>query len=642
MKTFFLLLIILLNFTNISANEGVDDLLGDIQHKTDLSQKTKIQNAGISQIFTRDDLRRMQVRYLKDILKSNYFTKYFENRFALPDPLTQGYETIPYKSSTIRVYIDNQEITAGTYGSGLVMYGDLDIGFADHIEIYTQSPTYEYSTETAITLIKIYSKSILKDEGVKVEVNAGSFGASRVSSTFSSQLTEEWSHFTYVSIDNQKRQDHDSFNQSLSRDKDTIHLFSSITNDNSRILIDITDQNKDAFIGISLDATPTKSNIDFESLHLGYDTKIKNFSFLFTYDYSYTDFTFEDDVSPIYTPPFNGLYPYFNQRTKTKSEVYTGDIKYNLISLNNKLTTGLKYRVKTYDNEVLMLNDINLPQAKNNKQTVLTLFVEDQYSMYDNHILTLGLQYSGVSNNNSQQDDDLFMYRLGYTFVKDSWIFKTIVAHTETSLEPYMVDSQLYLTPGVKKPQEADYITQDIIFEDKDSIYEIVFGYIRLENTLLLDLSSNLLDNYKKNIYITSALFRWTYNYNKYDKLFCSFDYKDTKNLYDLGTIKNYTAVIRNLNTYKKFDLFSELLYNTTNMDKENFYDLSLGLIYNYNNDLTFSIKGENLLDKAETTSFTRTSPTTLTPLEPLSISAIDKKITLSLEYQFWLNPYLF
>lgn len=633
MKLFLLLFFISINA--LLANEELDNLLSDIEHKTDLSEQTKIQNAGISQVFTRDDIRRMQARYLKDILKSSYFTKYFENRFAIPDPLVQGYETIPFNSSTIRVYIDNQEITAGTYGSGIVIYGDLDIGFADHIEIYTQTPTYEYSTETTITLIKIYSKSIKKDEGVKVEVNTASYGASRFSASFASELNEDWSQFTYISLDNLNRQKIDSFSKTLSRDKKTLHLFSSIQNENQRVLIDITNQKKDSFMGISLDATPTKSEIDFESIHLGYDTDIDNFSFLLTYDYSFTDFVFEDDVNPISSAPFNGLYPYKNQYTKTKSEVYTANLKYNFKTDTNKITTGIKYRLKNYENKVLILNDITIPKVPNDSQSVTTIFIEDKYSIYDNHILTLGLQYSGVSNNHSKQDDDLYMYRLAYTFLKDEWISKSIISHTEVSLEPYMVDSQLYLTPGIKKPQEADYITQDIIYEDDNSIYEIVFGFIQLKNALLLDISTNLLDNYDKNLYITSALFRWTYNYNKYDKLFCSFDYKDTRNLYDLGVIRDYTAAIRNLNTYKKFDFFSELLYNKTNIDSKNYYDLTLGLIYNYNNNLSISIKGTNLFYNAESTSFTRIDPKTLKTLDPLSVSPIDRKITLSLEYLF-------
>jgi len=631
----FILFICLTSYFTLSANEEIDNLLNDIHHKSDLSEKTKLANYGISQIFTRDDLHRMQARYLKDVLKSGYFTKYFENRYGVTDPLVQGFETIPFKSSTIRIYIDNQEVTAGSYGSGMTIYGSLDIGFVDHIEIYTQAPTYEYSTETSVTLIKLYSKSIKKDEGSKVELNAGTYGALRVSGYNSSYISDDWSHLTYISLDNKNRQEHNSFGEKLSRDAEVIHLFSSISNDNQRVLIDITDQKRDAFMGISADATPTESLIDFQSIHLGYDTNIDNFSFLFTYDYSYTDYKFSDDVTPLINTPLLGPYPFFEQHTKTKSEVFTGDIKYNLVSKNNQLITGIKYRLKTHENETLEINNNPLPEFPSDTQTVFTFFIEDKYSIFDNHIITLGVQYSDVHNNHSLQDDQLYMYRFGYTFIKNDWTSKTVIAHTESTLEPYMVDSYLYLTPGIKEPQEADYITQDFIFEDQDSTYEVVLGYMKLKNTLLQDPTCTHLDNYKEDIFVASALLRWTYIYNNYDKLYMNFDYKDTSGLFNLGHVKNYTGVIRNLNTYKKFDFFSEVLYNYINIEKEHYYDLSLGVRYKHTDALTFSIKGENLFDNAQTTSYTRVNPLTLTPEEALSISPVDRKITLSLEYLF-------
>ncbi|MEA3227557.1 MAG: hypothetical protein U9P38_00630, partial [Campylobacterota bacterium] len=129
----------------LNADE-IDLLLSDIENKTDLSEQTKLENSGISLIYTRDDIDRMQAKYLKDILKSNATFGYNENKFGMTDPLTSGTD-IPFSSSIMRVFIDNQEITGGMFGSGIVTHGNIDLGFVDHIEIYTQSPTYEYSTE---------------------------------------------------------------------------------------------------------------------------------------------------------------------------------------------------------------------------------------------------------------------------------------------------------------------------------------------------------------------------------------------------------------------------------------------------------------------------------------------------------------
>jgi len=631
MKNYITIVILFSIISILNANDEIDNLLADIHHKSDLSEKTKLANEGISFIYTRNDLDRMQARYLKDILKSNYLTKYKENKFGVVDPFSQGNETLPFKSSQVRVYLDNQEITAGTYGSGLVLYGNIDIGFADHIEVYTRNPTYEFSTESTLTLIKIYSKGVLKDAGSKLEVNAGSYSSSRVSGYTSDHINDDWSYFAYLSLHNDNRDNPHSNGELLSRDKEINHLFTSFSDDNKRILIDIIDQKRDAFISTSPDATPEKSFIGMKSIHIGYDTNYENFFFLASYDYSYTDYIFVDNVTPLIPG-----YPIFNHNAKTRSDVFTSELKYNIMSQNNKLTTGLKYRVKTYKNEVLRVNDIDIPQVKNDEQTVFTAFVEDKYSIQENQILTIGLQFSGVHNNYSSQDDELFMYRLGYTLINNDWTFKTILAHTEDALEPYLVDSQLYLTPGAKKTKETDYIHQDIIFEKENNTYELLIGYNKIKNAILKESpSDNLLDNYSKDVFVTNAIVRWTHKYNRYDKLYTSFDYLDRRNLPTYSSAKEYNVVIRNLNTYKKFDFFSEFLFTHTSINNDNSYDLSLGMKYNHNSNLSLSIKGENILDKAQETLFARSDPSNLEPISPISISPIDRKLIISLEYYF-------
>jgi iron complex outermembrane receptor protein len=631
-KNYILILIFLSTITLLNADDSIDNLLCDIKHKSDLSQKTQIANAGISLIYTRSDIQRMQAKYLKDILKSSYLTKYFENRYGAPDPYTQGFELIPFKSSTTRVYIDNQEITMGIYGSGTSTHGDIDIGFVDHIEIYTQSPTYEYSTESTTVLIKMYSKSTLKDEGAKVELNTGSYGASRISGYFAQDFSNDISHFTYASFNNDKREKHYPSMKKVSRDKKVNHIFSSIMTKNHKVLIDITDQKRDAFIAQSTDSTPSDATVNMQSMHIGYDGKYNDFSFLATYDYSDTDYLFVDDVTPI-----AGLHPISEQSSSIKSHVLTAGLKYNFNTQNNKLTAGIKYRNISYNRKFVTINNAPLPQPKNNTQTIATIFMENKYSLADNKIFTLGLKLSDVQNNHSQQNDTLFMYRLGFTYLYDKWISKTIFSHSETSLEPYLVDKfNVYITPGVKKPQEFDYLTQNIIFEKDENIYELILSYIKYKNSLLSPTpTASLLDNFGKNIYTLSALIRWTHTYNKYDKLFFTLECRDTDNMYNLNHTKNYTALIRNLNTYKKMDFYSELIFNKDSIVKKNYYDLNLGVTYNYNKHLTFSLKGENLLDDAEQTIFTRKDPLTLQTIEPFNVSAIDKKVTLSLEYYF-------
>ena len=121
LKHIIITLVLSLNL-QLSADE-IGDLLNDIEVKTDLSQKTQLENSGVSFIYTRDDIDRMQITNLKDILKSVYPVGYNENRFGVSDPFTSG-SNHPFVSSQIRLFIDNQEITTGLFGSGLSLLGD--------------------------------------------------------------------------------------------------------------------------------------------------------------------------------------------------------------------------------------------------------------------------------------------------------------------------------------------------------------------------------------------------------------------------------------------------------------------------------------------------------------------------------------
>lgn len=163
-----LLPLIFVSVSYASDIENIEELLNTIQKKTDLSSKTKMENGGISFIYTRDDLERMQANYLKDILKSVYPFGYSENKFGLSDPMYLD-SLHPFVSSAMRIFIDNQEITTSLYGSGLIVLGDIDIGFIDHIEIYSQNPSYEFSTEPTFVLIKLFQNHIKKMQVEKLQ-----------------------------------------------------------------------------------------------------------------------------------------------------------------------------------------------------------------------------------------------------------------------------------------------------------------------------------------------------------------------------------------------------------------------------------------------------------------------------------------
>jgi len=638
-KNLKILLILLFISSIIRADDvNIDSLLTDIEKKTDLSAKTKLENGGVSYIYTREDIHRMQAHNLKDILKSTYPFGYNENNFGISDPFAVQSST-PFMSSKIKIYIDNQEISTGLYGSGIVVYGKMDIDFVDHIEVYVGNPTLEFSTEPAFTIIKLYSRVAQKDDGSKVIVGGGSYGSKEIVGYTTSTLENGWSYFAYASAIDNERKKYDSYNAKLSRDSKNTHVFGTFSKDNHHFIVDAIDMDEDSFISVSRFATPDSSNLNNDYLHIGYDTKINDFSFLITFDKMDTKTGFED-LNKQKIQAINAAYgkniPY-TLDTDSKSEVYTTGLNYDIKTSSNKLVVGAKYRFKHFIYTHIEMNNKELPRSGHTQQVTTTLFAENHYSFANNKILTAGASCSFLRNNSSQQDDDLFGYRIGYTYTNTNLVSKTTVSHIESSLDPYMVNS-FYLHESNKKTpiEKQDVYMQNLKYNYQSNKYELIVDYMVLKNKLLpMPEYNGLLDSYDKDLKIMGGILRYTRDYRAYDKLEITLGTNHIKNLPSLDKITQYSAILRNFNTVGSFDIFNEILYSRDSNEKKDYYDYSAGVIYHSTDDLSFSIKGSNLFNTAAKTSYIRLNPVTLQQDKPLKISPIDKKVMLRMEYTF-------
>jgi iron complex outermembrane receptor protein len=621
----------------MSDDFDIDNLLIDIEKKTDLSQKTKLENGGISYVYTREDINKMKAHYLKDILKSTYPFGYNENYFGISDPYSVR-PSIPYMSSNIKIFIDNQEITTGLYGSGLVIYGDIDIDFVDHIEVYSGNPTFEFSTESAFTVIKLYSKIAQKDEGSKVVLGTGSYGTKDISIYNTQQLDNDWSYFAYMNIRDNNRKKYYNNQAVLSRDSEKKHIFGSLYNNQHRILLDIFNSKSDSFIDSSIFATPNNAEINNDYLHLGYDTKKDNLFFLLSVDIHNTDTKFEDlnKTTIMAINAINGMNIPYDIQTKSNTEVYTMGLNYNIKNGSNNILMGAKYRLKHFKYDQLNINRIELPRKGHTKQETSTVFIEDQYSLDDNKLFTADISYSEVRNNNSVQNDGLLTYRLRYTYTNENIISKTIASHLEFSIDPYLVNSIYLSNPNIKTPktQQNSYM-QDIKYNKDNNEYEMILSYNIFKDNLITNMTTGLLEPHNKDIKIKTFLGRYVRHYNSYDKFEITLGTNKMKDIPFYDKITQYASSFKNYNTIGNFDIFNEILYYRDTITKKSSFDYSSAITYHYSDDLSFSLKGTNLLSKANKTNYRRVDPTTMTQDTPLSISPIDKKVMLSLEYTF-------
>jgi hypothetical protein len=102
----------------------------------------------------------------------------------------------------------------------------------------------------------------------------------------------------------------------------------------------------------------------------------------------------------------------------------------------------------------------------------------------------------------------------------------------------------------------------------------------------------------------------------------------------------NHRVVLQNSNRYEKFNLFEEFIFNKTPYG--NYYDVSLGMNYQYNDNLSFHLDVENLFDNAFEQEFLHNDVSVNSESDisdfnaaPFLVSPIDQKIMLTLEYTF-------
>jgi len=207
--------------------EGIDATLLSFDQKNTLSKETISENKGHLILFDRDRIEQMHAKTLKDIFKKTPVIYYHENRYALPDPLSGG-SFDPYRSNFVRVYIDGMEVTQGWMGSGLMLYGDINIDFVDHIEFYYAIPSFETSVEPAYLTIFLYSKDPERDSGGKLNLLVGSRGY-QMQSLYYGGREGETSYAVNLSHTDAKREKVDNGTSSpLSRDYTRTQLFAHI------------------------------------------------------------------------------------------------------------------------------------------------------------------------------------------------------------------------------------------------------------------------------------------------------------------------------------------------------------------------------------------------------------------------------
>lgn len=609
---------------NAFGDSSIEGLLNTIEKKSDLSEKTKLENSGFSTIYTRNDLDMMQVKYLSDIYKYT-MDGYRTSRYGLPDPLTYG--PVPFSSSMIRVFIDDQEITTAMYGSGMVILGDLDLGFADHIEVYNLSTSFVYSSEPTSTLIRIFSKKADRDAGGSVKGIVTSRGGSTQNVQYIGKENET-DYLARISSSYDKRKEYETSKEDLDRDVKRYNLFTSIKDDTQSVLINASKTNKGGWVGPSADASLDTSKIESEDSHIGYSKTFDDIKFSLAYDGLKDHARYQD--SPLF---YQKGVPINSIESKATSSALSAELKYNTTLGDHHIITGAKYRYKMIKFDMMQMNGVDVPQDGHTRQSIGSLFVEDSYAFADNIVGTLGAQSSNVDNNGGYENEDVQMLRAGITYTNDQWTSKSFVFHTESYIEPYLIGS-FYMKSAYPEKMTLDSIAQEFKYEDGPSLYEFFISYAWIQDAPYVNANMRV-DTADATTTHLSSYLQYTYQYDAINKITLAYRYKEIDHAGYHQEFRNHQVILRNQNRYHKFDFFEEMFVTRSEYYDNTGFDLTLGVRYNISDNLIVSLKGQNLLNKAEKQTLSRFDFTTFTPMEPLKIPIQERIVMLGVEWLF-------
>jgi len=619
-----LLFLYLLSSSMVYA-ENIDSIMQEYSKKNALSQKTIDENKGHLVLFTREKLEEMKAKTLKDVFKTAPVIYYHENRYALPDPLTSGaFE--PYRSNFIRLYVDGVEVTQGWMGSGVMLYGDVNIDFVDHIEFYYITPSFETTVEPAYLTIFLYSKDPKRDSGGKLNLATGSRGHNSQSISYGEQK-EDFSYMINFSRTDAQRETVDNGTSvPLSRDFERTQLFSYIKTEDQIFHLQVLKKDTDSLAGMSMDATPLESEIDYLNLHMDYGIDFsEHWRASIAYDWLKTDMRQADEYPlPLLWPDalgsstFNGKY---------KNSTYTAELTYKETIGKHRISSGLKGRYKELDS--FENNGQDALTTHFTSETIGSIFIQDQYALSAQELLTFGISHNYIERNGGADDDSLLQLRLGYIYASEHWSYKGYLYRNQFALEPLV----RYLDLATYKDTEVQTsigISQEFAYSDEKQRARVFFNFMQDEDSLIQDRGTGMGQETK----YFNAIFNYDYNFNVDNKMNFQFYYAHYKDIFNLDKLEDFSGYLSFANSYEDFDFYNGVVWHVNNLNWTSYFDLTSSVSWNIDEDLSLTLKGENLLDKAK-----KTSQYTVNPVNgavgALEISPIDQRVILELEYMF-------
>jgi iron complex outermembrane receptor protein len=633
----YLSLLSLFFISTIYAEEDFTNLLNTYESESELSKITKQDSAGFIDIYTRDELEKMQAHNLLDVLKtipSLYLTRGSNGLTMLSKPTVAK-----MPSTTIRLYINDHDMSSSSFGSAFMVWGEMPIEYIDHIEVYKASSSIEFGNETASLVIRLYTKTAEREEGSKVRIMADNMGSYDLNAYTASSLENGLSYFVYANNDNVKRESYHKEYQGTeydyNSDKKGINLYANLTYNKWILELGNYTKKSDSFVGIGVNRTPTDGDLKARQsyIHLSrtFDGGIK-------LQLSYDDVNYHrtyEDPNGIRISNVSELIE--NYDIKFHDKIFSAVLEKKLNFNSNKLLLGAFYKSKGFQEDgefknSSIENSYNFQNSYSNTLNLYSIYAEDSYDFDSTTRFTASLKGDFFRYTKEVKSQDEFAFRVGAIKNIDKFQFKAFFTKSYIPLAFYQIynpDNIPYKANPYLEHQDIYIASISARYKDEHNDIELIFVKNQIDNILVYDPTSQYgFYNKKESVNFELYQLKYSYIFNHDNKIMLDIYTGDGDK--KVKASPQSGANLRLFNVYNDFDFYNELImrsdYEYLGIKVNASYDFSLAVKYHVTPDLSLGLRGENIFNSTFKQVYRGVS---------YAIPVVDRKVWANLEYTF-------
>ena len=576
----------------LSFGQQLDTLLKEYKDLSQLYRQTRQESEGHLIIITREDIKRFQYYTLSDLLRSLRYFSLQRNHYG---EKILSYATIyPLENSTVRIFINNHEISAVFRKTALPLWADIPLDFVEHIEIYQGESAVKFNNETAGTIIKIYTKKPERENGGKIRASLSSRMGNLFSFYTGWELPGDSAFSFFTARSRYIGQKYYNQGESTKLDEKNYYSYVNLYLKGWFLESAVANKKSSRFRGDTITGFPLSS--DFENSH-GYLSLEKTVSQELNLKIRlYADRISSDSLqegsksNPVVA--VNPVETAVSWDRRVESYKIGADFNGEIKKYSNLLSYGGKVQKTGY--RLTDTRDSKVIKDKNSEH-YKSVFIEDVYNITPSIGMVGGLKYENMERRYGK-DIETILWRIGIISIfSEKNYLKLFVSKYYTP--PYFVE--IYTNPDLKKQKNRSF-TAELSYNTEIGRFIFTGGYIKVSNSIMINPVTYRY--YNADHTLKYSFFSTDYIKKIGNLIFKANFFSVNLNKKDYKTAPSKGGFFKVGYTKDPISFYFELIYREGyrfgNKDIKSGYDLNGGIRTQISENSYIELKGYNLLKK--------------------------------------------